>query len=325
MQWECVVFNNGVLEGPWPNRDLWNGKYSVAHARGSMIHYLRGEFERIWNETQIPFLCVIPCTDGNLNRGHLAAYIERSKREGQILILGTLGQSFEEGEEGEDSIANSMGEKDIHYLYLPLDDTFFDHGLTCFLTEAQEKPWTERIPKAVWRGGCSGGCTPFPYGSGELPLEPRETARVRTVAALVEDNEIADVKLCWWWSENKGIPSEYFGPRMEPDEMMNYKIHLIIDGNVIASSHMWAFASGAVPLLISNARCWFSDFIVPYVNYIPVAYDLSDLQEKIRWVIDNPVEGEEIANRSMGLASMLFSPEFQREYLSNRIREILSK
>ena len=313
MQWECVVFSNGVLEEPWPNRDLWNGKYSVAHARGSIIHYLRGEFERVWEQTQIPLLCVIPCTDGNLNRGHLAAYIERSKRDGQILILGTLGQSFEE-----------TIEEDIRYLYLPLDDNFFDHGLTCFLTEAQEKPWTERIPKAVWRGGCSGGCTPFPYGSGELPLEPRETARVRTVATLLEDNEIADVKLCWWWSENKGIPSEYFGPRMEPDEMMNYKIHLIIDGNVIASSHMWAFASGAVPLLISNARCWFSDFLVPYVNYIPVAYDLSDLQEKIRWVLDNPAEGEEIANRSMGLASMLFSPEFQREYLSNRIREILS-
>ena len=308
MQWECVVFSNGVLEEPCPNRDLWNGKYSVAHARGSMISYLRGEFKRAWEQTHIPFLCVIPCTDGNLNCGHLATYLERSKRDGQILILGTLGQSFEEGEE------------DIHYLYLPLDDHFFDHGLIYFLAEAQKKPWTDRISKAVWRGGCSGGCTP---GPGESHTPALETARVRTVASLIKENEIADVKLCWWWSDNKGIPTEYFGPRMEPDEMMNYKIHLIIDGNVIASSHMWAFASGAVPLLISNARCWFSDFLVPYVNYIPVAYDLSDLQEKIRWVLDNPMEGEEIAKRAMGFASLLFSPEFQREYLSNRIREIL--
>jgi hypothetical protein len=264
MQWECVVFSNGVLEEPWPNRDLWNGKYSVAHARGSMISYIRGEFERIWNENQIPFLCVIPCTDGNLNRGHLAAYIERSKRDGQILILGTLGQSFE------DAIQEN-GFKDIHYLYLPLDDHFFDHGLTDFLAKARENPWSDRIGKAVWRGGCSGGCTP-------APREPRETVRVRTVAALQDSPEIADVKLCWWWSENKGIPVEYFGPRMEVEEMMKYNILLIVDGNVIASSHMWSFASGAVPLLISNARCWFSDFLVPYVNYIPVAYDLSDLQ-----------------------------------------------
>jgi hypothetical protein len=307
MQWECVVFSNGVLQGPWPDRDLWNGKYSVAHARGSMIHYLRGEFERVWEQTQIPFLCVIPCTDGNLNRGHLATYIERSKRDGQILILGTLGQSFFE-------------EEDIRYLYLPLDDHFFDHGLVDFLAKAQENPWSDRIPKAVWRGGCSGGCTNPP----DTPPTPAlETARVRTVDALYDAPEIADVRLCWWWSENKGIPPKFFGPAMTPEEMMKYQILLIVDGNVIASSHMWSFASGAVPLLISNARCWFSDFLVPYVNYIPVAYDLSDLQEKIRWTLDHPMEGEEIANRAMGLASMLFSPEFQREYLSNRIREIL--
>jgi len=314
MQWECVVFSNGLLEEPWPNRDLWNGKYSVAHARGSMISYLRGEFERVWNETQIPFLCVIPCTDGNLNRGHLAEFIERSKRDGQILILGTLGQSFE------DAIANSMGEEDIRYLYLPLDDHFFDHGLNDFLAKAQEKTWINRIPKAVWRGGCSGGCTPAP---GESHTPALETVRVRTVSTLIEENEIADVRLCWWWSENKGIPSEFFGPSMTPEEMMNYQILLIVDGNVIASSHMWSFASGAVPLLISNARCWFSDFLVPNVNYIPVSYDLSILQEKIRWVLDHPEEGEEIAKRAMGLASMLFSSEFQREYISNRIREIL--
>ena len=313
MQWECVVFSNGVLEEPWPNRDLWNGKYSVAHARGSMIHYLREEFEKVWEQTQIPFLCVIPCTDGNLNRGHLSAYIERSKRDGQILILGTLGQSFEETIE--DAIA-----EDIRYLYLPLDDNFFDHGLMNFLAEAQEKPWSNRIPKAVWRGGCSGGCTPAP---NTPPVTALETVRVRTVASLIETPDIADVRLCWWWSENKGIPSEYFGPSMTPEEMMKYQILLIIDGNVIASSHMWSFASGAVPLLISNARCWFSDFLVPYVNYIPVAYDLSDLQEKIHWVLENPMEGEEIAKRAMGLASLLFSSEFQREYLSNRIREIL--
>ena len=310
MQWECIVFNNGVIEEPWPNRDLWNGKYSVAHTRGSMIRYLKTEFERIWKERQIPFLCVIPCTDGNLNRNHLATYIERSKRDSQILILGTLGQSFE------DAIDDTVG-GDIRYLYLPLDDHFFDHGLVDFLASSQKYPWSNRIDKAVWRGGCSGGCTLTP------PTPALETARVRTVAYLQDKSEIADVKLCWWWSENKGIPSEYFGPAIDVEEMMKYKILLIIDGNVIASSHMWSFASGSVPLLISNSRCWFSDFIVPFVHYIPVEYDLSDLQEKIQWTLDHPEEAEEIAERAMRFASLFFSPDFQREYLTNMISSIL--
>ena len=304
MQWECVVFSNGVIEEPWPNRDLWNGKYSVAHTRGSMIQYLKTEFERIWTETQIPFLCVIPCTDGDLNRGHLAAFIERSKRDGQILILGTLGQTFEDAIDG-----------DIRYLYLPLDDHFFDHGLTDFLANAERNPWTNRISQAVWRGGCSGGCSSIEAS--------RETARIRTVAALHDKSDIANVKLCWWWSENKGIPSEYFGSRMEVEEMMQYKLHLIIDGNVIASSHMWGFAAGAVPILISNARCWFSDFLVPYVNYIPITYNLSDLQEKICDVLAHDTDAEELAGRAMEFARTHFSPEFQRRYLSDSISRLI--
>jgi hypothetical protein len=310
MQWECVVFSNGVIEEPWPNRDLWNGKYSVAHARGSMIQYLKTEFERLWKETATPFLCVIPCTDGDLNRNHLAAYIERSKRDGQILILGTLGQTVE------DTVEDSNGIKDIRYLYLPLDDHFFDHGLGDFLANAERNPWSNRISKAVWRGGCSGGCSSVEAS--------RETARIRTVAALNDAPDIADVKLCWWWSENKGIPSEHFGSRMEVEEMLKYKLMLIIDGNVIASSHMWSFASGAVPILISNARCWFSDFLVPYVNYIPVTYDLSDLQEKIRDVLAHDDDAKELASRAMEFTRTHFSPEFQRRYLTESISRLLS-
>lgn len=298
MQWECVVFNNGIIEEPIPNRYLWHGGYSVAHARGSMIQYLKGIFERIQTELDIPVLCVIPCTDGDLNREHLAEYIERSKMNGQILILGTLGQRFE------DAI-----DEDIRYLYLPLDDQFFDNGMDSFLVDAEKNPWSSRISKAVWRGNCSGLGT--------------ETVRIRTTAALIDVPEIADVRLGWWWSENKGIPSHFFGNRMEVHEMMKYKILLIIDGNVIASSHMWSFASGAVPLLISNSRCWFQDFLVPYVHYIPITYDLSDLQEKIHWVFDNDWEARQIAEKAMDFARYYFSPYIQREYLSNMICSIV--
>jgi len=298
MQWECLVINNGVLEEPIPNRSLWNGKYSVAESRGVIAQYIQTVLERVQEETDISVLCVIPCTDGNLNRGHLAEYIERSKKNNQVLVLGTLGQSFE------DAIEN-----DIRYLYIPLDDHFFQYGIEHLLVDAEQIPWSERITKAVWRGGCSGAGT--------------DTARIRTVAALVDSPEIADVKLGWWWSENKNIPAHFFGNRMEVQEMMKYKMILIIDGNVIASSHMWSFASGAVPLLISNAQCWFSDFLVPFVNYVPVAYDLSDLQEKIYWVLDNDAEAEEIAHRACEFARFYFSPEIQREYLSNTINTII--
>jgi hypothetical protein len=103
---------------------------------------------------------------------------------------------------------------------------------------------------------------------------------------------------------------------------MKYKMNLIIDGNVIASSHMWAFVSGAVPMMISNATCWFSRYLIPFVHYIPIKYDLSDLQDKIMWVMQHDQEAENIAKNALEFARNIFSPEFQREYLKTEIERI---
>ena len=101
-------------------------------------------------------------------------------------------------------------------------------------------------------------------------------------------------------------------------------MNLIIDGNVIASSHMWAFASGAVPILVSNATCWFSRFLIPFVNYIPILYDLSDLQEKINWILDHDSEAEQIAKNALEFARTIFSAEFQRKYIREEIEIFIS-
>lgn len=286
MQWECVVFKNGHRMDPIPDRWLWHGGFSIAHSRGSIVKYIEECLSNLSN-----IIMVIPCTDGNLKETHMQQYIDNEN----TIVLGTLGQSFEDSDK-------------YRYLYLPLDDGFFDNGVLHYFPEEQRIPWQYRIDKVYWRGGCS--------GEGDLA-----SARVRTVAELI-DFPFADVKLNWWWADGKNIPGHYFAGREPPTEFMKYKMNLIIDGNVIASSHMWAFASGAVPMLVSNATCWFSRYLVPYVNYIPIKYDLSDLQDKIMWVVMNDVEAENIAKNAVKFAETIFSADFQREYLKEEIRKI---
>ena len=286
MEWECVVFKNGEYVNPTPNRWLWHGGFSVAHSRGSIIKYI----EEILSSVKKNIVLVIPCTDGNLSEKHMREYIDVYPEH--TIGLGTLGQSFEDSEK-------------YRYLYLPLDDGFFDNGVMHYFPEEQRVPWQDRIGKVYWRGGCS--------GEGGL-----ESARVRTVANLI-NFPFADVRLNWWWAEGKNIPGHYFSDREPHTEFMKYKMNLIIDGNVIASSHMWAFASGAVPMLVSNAKCWFSPFLIPYVNFIPICYDLSDLQEKIIWVINHDEEAEQIAKNALEFARTIFSAEFQREYLKTEL------
>ena len=40
MQWECVVFKDGQKIDPIPDKCLWQGGFSIAHARGSIFQYI---------------------------------------------------------------------------------------------------------------------------------------------------------------------------------------------------------------------------------------------------------------------------------------------
>jgi glycosyltransferase involved in cell wall biosynthesis len=170
--------------------------------------------------------------------------------------------------------------------------------------------WENRSNELVWRGGCSG-------------ISEGESLRIRFVKEIYKYNPDTQVRIGRWWSENKGIPEELFGEHIHHTSMTSQKIYFIVDGNVIASNHMWGFATGAVPFLISNAYCWFSEYLIPFVNYIPIAYDLSDLVEKIEWVKNNDTLAKEIAQGALDLTRNVFSAEFQRQYLRKEISKYI--
>jgi len=50
---------------------------------------------------------------------------------------------------------------------------------------------------------------------------------------------------------------------------------------------------------------------------------LSDLREKIEWVIDNDSEARKIAESAWLFSRTVFSSEFQKQYLKDRIDEIV--
>ena len=94
-----------------------------------------------------------------------------------------------------------------------------------------------------------------------------------------------------------------------------------MDGNVIASNHMYAFATGCIPFIISRGKCWFTQFCIPYVHYIPIQYDLSDLIEKIEWVEKNDEEAKKIAEKARDFSRYYFSSDFQKNYIQETIND----
>jgi hypothetical protein len=286
-----IVFKNGeIIKNNMNKNDLWDGDFSKALPFGSIVQFVVNYLKQIDKNT----LFLLTVSDGDITLDEINNNTKDYLSPEDTLIVSTLGQVKEDN--------------DIHYLYFPLDDDFFNNGVSYYFQNIPK--WNERKAIAYWRGGCSG-------------FNGKESVRCRVVGELL-DYDKADVKLTrGWWEQGKGIPDSYLSDRVHYSEMLKYKIFMIIDGNCIASNHMWGFASGGVPFIISNAKCWFIDFLTPFVNYIPIQYDLSDLKEKIDWVINNDSEAEQIAKNALQFSRDYFSSDFQKKYLIEKINQMV--
>lgn len=177
-------------------------------------------------------------------------------------------------------------------LLLPLDDDIFKNGLKNVL-KVTLIPWEQRIKIAFWRG----------MFSSEMR---------KKVTELLCNYEYADVKL----NDYKDV-----------DFHIKHKYIFIIEGGKsrgIASNHQWVFGSGSVPIMIihPDTDYWFKSYLKPMVNYVPIQYDLSDLKEKIEWLIQHDELAKGISEEAMKLSEELFTSEFQQKYLIDQIHHL---
>ena len=186
-------------------------------------------------------------------------------------------------------------------LHYPLDDDTLRNGLQM---EEHQPDWSSRKPVVIWRGGSS--CV------------ERPSVRMRVVEAL-HNAPHADVKFVrgGWPQNDAEIPDIFYGNRISHAEHSNYKYMLSIDGNGAASSAQWIFASGCVPLFVTHPKqhFWLKEFMIPMVNYVPISYDLSDLTEKIQWLVDHDEEALQISINAREFHKTVLSSKFQADYI----------
>jgi hypothetical protein len=209
---------------------------------------------------------------------------------------------------------------DPRIILLPLDDNMFSRGACDIVASECVLPsWEDREPVAFWRGTMSGGAYP--------------TIRTGVVWALYQ-NPHANVKfvrrddmgpeqmgpLCYQGDDR------FFDDKRTLADHVQHKYIFVIDGNCIASAHQWVFASGSVPIMVTHPgnNYWLLKYLKPMVHYVPVQYDLSDLHEKIDWLVKNDNEAKRIAENAMELARTVLSSEFQHGYLLKEIERVSS-
>lgn len=185
--------------------------------------------------------------------------------------------------------------------------------------------WGKRIPTAVFRGGSTGfGLTVdtnMRLKISKMSLECRCDNDIRLLdAGIVSWNVRPRIR--------KGVVDTFdddifkipLVPFLSTEEQAQYKYIVNIDGHVSAYRLSVELGTGSVVLLVeSKYKLWFSDMLDPYIHYVPIAFDLSDLYSQILWCKENDDKCREIAKN----AKVFYNTFLQKEGILTYLRDTL--
>jgi len=170
-------------------------------------------------------------------------------------------------------------------------------------------PWSDKKPVAFWRGAITG----IPELANDWTSLPR--TKLCQLTRNAEDAHLFDVgfssvvqfdeKTVTEEIRNAGLMREF----VSWEEWDRYKYHILIDGNSSPWSNLFQqLLTGSTILKVESSRGlvqWFYDELRPWHNYVPIAPDMSDLVDKVKWLNRNDQVAEAIGRRGLELANRL--------------------
>jgi len=186
--------------------------------------------------------------------------------------------------------------------------------------------WDGRSNHIVWRGSTNGvGAISKDHLSAE---DPELLPRVRLCLEMrgVPDSDVKlsavgqsrDARI----HEDRLTKAGIFGEYISPLAWCGLKFAIDIDGHTNAWSNFFTrLIMGCCVLKIGSAlgyRQWYYDEVKPWVHYVPVTADLSDLHERIAWCRAHLAECRRIAERGQEFA---MARDYETE-LASAIRRV---
>jgi hypothetical protein len=181
-------------------------------------------------------------------------------------------------------------------------------------------PWDERQPRAMFRGSSTGGSLRAGQRSSDNP-------RVRLCLRSLESPSELDARITRVVNADEGRAAELTAMGvtsrfMTPAEQAAFKYLVSIDGWAGEWDGLyWKLFSGSVVLLVESAWAqWYTHRLEPFVHYVPVSADLSNLIDQIRWCRDHDAECRAIAERARSFLEQHVSFEQAVRYTAEQLR-----
>ena len=163
---------------------------------------------------------------------------------------------------------------------------------------------------------------------GNVTMHP---ARRRLLEVAAKDSRILASDVTWvkadrpeGWASDTRMDTQAANYVSLPDHC-RYKYLIDVEGIGYSARLKLLFFSGR-PVFLQDRpwREFYFDRLEPFVHYIPVAADLSDLTSRLDWAQANPGECRRIAENARNFAMKHLTREAAILYLRNAIRDVLA-
>lgn len=202
-------------------------------------------------------------------------------------------------------LAYSKGEfNDLRVLLIPDPAVLASQDLLISqVNEGRKKyPWETKEAKVFWRGMSSGG----PYKKESYMKLPR----IRIVELSRQFPHLINAKLTCLedmdeYVKSKCLELNYLGSTEPIINHLAYKYQILIDGHAASWSRAyWQLYCNCLMFKQHSSNIqWYYGQLHPYIHYIPLKSDISDLLEKLQWAQENDQEVQNIIKNANKFAN----------------------
>ena len=193
--------------------------------------------------------------------------------------------------------------KSRHLPYEMIPDPYFLNNKG-YKTCVDNIKWENKKNMAFWRGASTG-----------FPITEENYMNLPRVKLCKMSNDHLDARIAEWVQCSNELKQKlkklniYNKGRVPFSEFYKYKIQVNIDGNCCAwNSFYKKLKSKCVVLHVESGQIqWYYHLLVPYVHYIPVKADLSNLHDQISFVLQNDSMCKQIAENACKLMNDISS------------------
>jgi len=204
------------------------------------------------------------------------------------------------------SKAKKIGQEGVTVIPFNIDRHFSSEFFQ-LLEEGDPIPYHQKLSVAFWRGTTTG----WDWD----PKKRATTPRRHLIEKWAFRRGVVDVGLSFLAQDAKEYYKyhyrQYIKPKKTVQEQLRYRYLIAVEGNDVATGLKWMLASNSTVLMPTPTMdSWLREScLIPWVHYVPILPDMTDLQDKVRLCERHLDKCSEIAKRGTDYVTSFTSRE----------------